>query len=172
MPWQAGSLIKGSGGKPDESERRIIQVKLPSTGGTYVLWLHLKKGRQIDVGRLGAIHFKRGWYAYVGSAFGPGGLAARLGRHLLKEKTLRWHIDYLRAIAQPRKIWLSTDSEPAEHDWAGKISQAKGAPIMGFGCSDCRCASHLFYFNRYPDQLQSALNVPQALLQLKIKQGL
>lgn len=145
------------------------ELELPSATGTYVLWLYLKKGVSINVGRLGAIHFKRGWYAYVGSAFGSGGLAARLGRHLSDQKTMRWHIDYLRAIAQPKTIWLSTDAKSKEHEWAKRIMRTEGKPVCGFGSSDCRCSSHLFYFRRYPENVLSTLNISCALLRIQIK---
>jgi len=39
-----------------------------------------------------------GWYVYVGSALGPGGLAAKVGRHLGGRKMCRWHTAYLRAV--------------------------------------------------------------------------
>ncbi|MBI5062352.1 MAG: GIY-YIG nuclease family protein [Desulfatitalea sp.] len=123
---------------------------LPTASGTYVLLLRLRRSTPIRIGHLGAIPFKRGWYAYVGSAFGPGGLAARLGRHLRAEKKPRWHIDYLRAMAEPRRIWSSTAPEPLEHTWAAILSRYATKSIPGFGCSDCRCPSHLFYFNSEP----------------------
>lgn len=128
-----------------------MKSELPPLPGTYVLLLYLRKGAPITIGCLGPIAFKRGWYAYAGSAFGPGGLAARLGRHLRPEKRLRWHIDYLRAIAEPREIWYSTALEPLEHRWAARLLHGAGAPVRGFGCTDCRCISHLFYFTRQPD---------------------
>ena len=122
----------------------------PTASGTYVLLLRLRRSTPIQIGRLGVITFERGWYAYVGSSFGPGGLAARLGRHLRPEKKPRWHIDYLRATAEPRHIWFSTALEPLEHTWAARLSRCAAESIPGFGCSDCRCPSHLFYFNSEP----------------------
>ena len=47
--------------------------------------------------RFGKLTLAAGQYAYVGSAHGPGGLRARVGRHLRAEKPLHWHIDYLTA---------------------------------------------------------------------------
>ena len=52
---------------------------------------------EILVGRLGALPVEPGFYVYVGSAFGPGGLERRVGRHATTEKKHRWHIDYLTA---------------------------------------------------------------------------
>jgi Uri superfamily endonuclease len=64
--------------------------------GVYVLILYLPYRRTIQIGRLGKFNFSDGYYAYVGSAFGPGGLAARLSHHLRRSHKPRWHIDYLR----------------------------------------------------------------------------
>ena len=126
---------------------------IPSTPGTYIVVLYLRKGEHITVGHLGNIFFDRGWYAYVGSAFGPGGLAARLGRHLSAQKRLRWHIDYLRAWAEPRQMWISTQPDALEHKWAAVLSGLAHKPIANFGCSDCKCPTHLFYFRRNPKSL-------------------
>jgi len=54
--------------------------------GTYALVLRLARATTIHVGALGAVDFAPGWYVYVGSALGPGGLAARVNRHLSRSK--------------------------------------------------------------------------------------
>ncbi len=127
---------------------RIMKSELPKTAGTYMLLFYLRKAATLDVGRLGALNFKRGWYAYVGSAFGPGGLAARVGRHLKEKKKLRWHIDYLRVVAQPRQVWFNSSPHVLEHLWAQKLKEDGGYPIRRFGSSDCHCTSHLYYFSK------------------------
>jgi len=72
---------------------------LKAIPGTYALILHLsKKLERIEIGKLGRFAFDAGFYVYVGSAFGPGGLKARLQRHLRTDKPLHWHIDLLSAI--------------------------------------------------------------------------
>jgi len=60
-----------------------------------VLILRLPCPATVNVGRLGRVRFPAGWYAYVGSAYGPGGLAARISRHLRPSKPSHWHLDYL-----------------------------------------------------------------------------
>jgi Uri superfamily endonuclease len=49
--------------------------------GTYALLLKLDKQERITIGKLGTFDFPAGYYLYVGSALGPGGLRARLARH-------------------------------------------------------------------------------------------
>ena len=39
--------------------------------------------QEVPIGKLGVLHMLPGIYVYVGSALGPGGLAARIERHAL-----------------------------------------------------------------------------------------
>jgi Uri superfamily endonuclease len=120
--------------------------------GTYVLILQMKKNQTIKIGKLGTYKFNKGYYGYVGSAFGPGGLIARIRHHLRKSRNPHWHVDYLRRRSSPVQIWWSTTRTRREHDWAavmGKLFEASHV-IKGFGASDCNCFSHLFYFERNP----------------------
>jgi Uri superfamily endonuclease len=107
--------------------------------------------RSIRIGRLGTFELQPGYYVYAGSAFGPGGLAARLGRHLRPSLRLRWHIDYLRAHTVPVEFW-TIEGLRREHRWAAALGSLAGAaiPLAGFGASDCACRSHLFFFERRP----------------------
>ncbi|WJW76248.1 GIY-YIG nuclease family protein [Thiohalobacter sp. IOR34] len=125
---------------------------LPSLPGSYVLLLHLAQPRQLIVGRLGEFDFEAGWYLYVGSAQGPGGLAARVGHHLQGTARPRWHIDYLRAAARLQAVWYSAEPRRREDDWAALVSTLPGArvPVPGFGASDSSAASHLLAFRRPP----------------------
>ncbi len=126
-------------------------VKIPPEPGSYILLLHLADGKTISIGRLGAFPFPAGAYLYLGSAFGPGGLAARLRRHLAGTGRLHWHIDYLRQEATPAQIWYIQDRR-REHAWAKVIQGLSGAsiPAPRFGASDCRCPTHLFHFPELP----------------------
>lgn len=126
---------------------------VPDQPGTYVLLLRLSELAAIEVGRLGHFEFPAGWYAYVGSARGPGGLATRLSRHRRSSKALHWHIDYLRAHAQPVTAWYAVGGRRRECAWAQALSGLPDAsdPAPGFGSSDCHCPTHLFHFLAPPD---------------------
>ena len=63
--------------------------------GTYALLLGLDEPVELEVGRLGRIHFGSPFYLYFGSAFGPGGLVARLQHHLRPARRPHWHVDYV-----------------------------------------------------------------------------
>ncbi|MCR4407387.1 MAG: DUF123 domain-containing protein [Anaerolineae bacterium] len=131
--------------------------------GTYALLLHLDQPELIQVGRLGKFTFPAGWYVYVGSARGPGGLAARLARHrrrVADDKRLRWHVDYLRERARLVEVWSAASGQRLECAWARAFADAPGAeiPIPRFGSFDCRCPAHLIYFAAHPlDDLSRAL---------------
>jgi Uri superfamily endonuclease len=120
---------------------------LPPLPGTYVLVMRLSRARTIRIGAFGAHRFCAGDYAYVGSACGPGGLAARLKRHLKRRKTPRWHVDYLRRHCAVRRVWFAVGRKAAEHRWAQALAAdpAVSIPVPRFGASDCRCLSHLLY---------------------------
>lgn len=120
--------------------------------GTYVLILQLSHHRMIRIGKLGSFIFPAGYYAYIGSAFGPGGLSARIMRHLNTTKNFHWHIDYLRQYAQIREIWISQQNKKLEHLWASMVQNHSDSsvPVPGFGCTDCTCTTHLFHFDDLP----------------------
>ncbi len=110
------------------------------------------KRQTISVGKLGTFGVRPGFYVYVGSALGPGGLAAGVGRHARQEKTLRWHVDYLRAVTDLVEVWFRPGRRRRECSWAERLAGMPGAgtPMPGFGASDCGCRSHLFCFEERP----------------------
>jgi Uri superfamily endonuclease len=120
--------------------------------GTYILILLLQNIARIRIGKLGAFEFNPGYYVYVGSAFGPGGLGCRVERHRKVNKTCHWHIDYLRRRCRLTATWYMVSSVCREHDWARVLAEKKGASISvpGFGSSDCGCPAHLVYNKTAP----------------------
>lgn len=125
---------------------------ISSERGTYILLLALPASQTISIGRFGDFGFTAGYYAYVGSAFGSGGLAGRLNHHLHITERPHWHVDYLRRLARLEAIWYQESKTRREHDWAYLLGTLPGAaiPIPRFGASDCRCPSHLFFFQQCP----------------------
>lgn len=122
---------------------------LPRSPGTYALVLIAEQSETVDVGALGTLDLEPGAYVYVGSAFGPGGLRARVGRHARTGGALHWHVDYLRAATKLAEVWLTTDDARRECLWAQMLANLPGAtvPLDGFGASDCSCAAHLVRFD-------------------------
>jgi Uri superfamily endonuclease len=117
-----------------------------------MLIMYLAEARTIAVGKLGTFEFPAGWYAYAGSALGPGGLAARLAHHQRRNKTFHWHIDYLLEHADLVEIWWAIEYKRKECVWASALRSIPGArvPVANFGASDCRCLAHLVYLDQRP----------------------
>lgn len=110
--------------------------------GSYVLLIELVEDKQIVVGKLGCLYLPKGFYAYVGSAMN--GLVARVERHLRKEKKLRWHIDYFLKSARIEDIILCPSEQKVECLLAQALAE-RLCFISGFGSSDCKCRSHLYF---------------------------
>lgn len=117
--------------------------KLPATGGAYALRFDVHKRLTLPINRLGHPRLDPGDYVYCGSAYGPGGLRARLQRHLRKAKKPHWHIDHLTARAPVCAItWLEGGRECHLVDQL--LAEGATTPVAGFGSSDCRhCQAHL-----------------------------
>lgn len=126
-----------------------IKERINSGPGTYVLILFVARAKSLTIGSLGKYPFPRGYYGYIGSAFGPGGLRARLAHHLKASSKPHWHIDYLRRQAEIIEIGFRSAPIKQEHAWARLCQSMPGVSIAAprFGASDCGCASHLFFFS-------------------------
>lgn len=119
--------------------------------GSYILILELPKAKTISVGKLGSIKFKKGSYAYIGSALN--GLEARISRHLRKNKKVFWHIDYLLEYASVKDIYYSPSQKKEECKFA-QLLTAEFDGVKYFGSSDCRCNSHLFFSEKYSNLIK------------------
>jgi len=128
----------------------------PTARGTYLLQLESLGASTFAVGRLGLVAVVPGWYLYLGSAQGAGGLAARIRHHLRPTEKHHWHLDYLRQAATVRRVCYSTSRWADECLWAAALADMRGCrtPFPGFGASDCNCVSHLFW-RRSPPALTS-----------------
>jgi Uri superfamily endonuclease len=129
----------------------VTAATISAEPGTYALILRCTRTRTIRIGRLGPLILKSGWYAYVGSAFGPGGLQARIAHHARRAVRPHWHVDYIRGHTALEAVWYACGAR-SEHEWAAAISTMSGATIAlpGFGSSDCRCPTHLYWFEGRP----------------------
>lgn len=131
--------------------KNILDIQ--SISGTYILILEAQKREEIKIGNFAKITVEKGFYLYVGSAFGRGGLQSRIKRQLQPPRKKHWHIDYLRTAIDLREAWFSYDQQRRECEWAVALSTLKefSQPIKGFGSSDCKtCFSHLFYCKTLP----------------------
>lgn len=140
-PWLLSGDVR-------RSEKHIVK----SESGTYALILHSNLSTEIQIGHWGCLRVEPGYYVYVGSAFGPGGVQARVARHFRKMKRRHWHIDYLSEAIEPVCAWCSYAPFRLEHEWARAFDRmADMSCIKGFGCSDCNCNGHLLATPAMPD---------------------
>ena len=147
---------------PTTSSPKADQTEaFPEGPGTYVILLHLARLRRIPVGALGRHEFQSGYYLYVGSAFGPGGLRARLRHHTRISGRPHWHVDYLRSRAEFVEAWYVHGKTCGEHELAALLPRLPSVvpSLPHFGSSDCRCRTHLFYSRSRP--------LPASLARLK-----
>jgi len=150
-------------------------ASLRAEPGTYALLLRADAERPLDVGALGSMTVQPGAYVYVGSAFGPGGVQARVQRHADDAGPPHWHVDYLRRGTTLTGAWITYDDQRRECTWATAMAALPGAavPLTCFGASDCNCASHLFRFDdppsfsRFRERIRARFPTHAPLLQVQ-----
>ncbi len=118
---------------------------VPPCKGVYVLVLELPVHERIEVGSLGVIEFEPGYYLYVGSARGPGGVRARVCRHSRGPVRKWWHIDYLLGASRVVGACYSCTLDPGSEARLASACLVNASPyVRGFGSSDSRDYTHLF----------------------------
>ncbi len=121
--------------------------------GSYLLILHLPEDSVIRTkGR--EFHLEKGFYVYVGSAMG--GIGARIGRHMRREKKKHWHIDFLLERARIIEIVVIPSSVRLEEEISLAVSEY-GRGVKGFGASDTGTSSNLYHFREDPSDTVRAL---------------
>lgn len=124
--------------------------------GAYLLLITLDASLQFTL-RAKPVSLRAGTYAYAGSARGSGGIAARVARHLRREKKPHWHVDALTiAASEITPLAFPGGSECALVERL--IASGHGeVPLPGFGSSDCRsCEAHLLRLNMAGDSPRGA----------------
>jgi endonuclease-3 len=121
--------------------------------GTYTLLLELPAPAAVAFGAKGAYDLDAGWYAYTGSAFGPGGLG-RVDRHRELARgdsdARHWHVDYLLGHPESRVDTVHvTEDKDVECETARRLAD-DADPVAGLGASDCDCETHLAYASDRP----------------------
>ena len=132
--------------------------------GYYALILAVSKVLIIDTRGGKRFSLDPGLYVYVGSARGPGGLLARIKRHLRRNKRLFWHIDYLTTHESVRivAVYSLVDMIEPHKDYESLLSVRLSEllkPIEGFGASDKpRDKTHLYRCGGELDECLSILD--------------
>jgi Uri superfamily endonuclease len=124
-------------------EPAICGADLPPVGGAYALVIEVRRPVRLVI-RGNRFRLGPGEYLYCGSARGPGGIRARVERHMRRDKALHWHIDQLTAVGRVRGVVVAPGGSECDlfERFAGL--QRSRIPVPGFGASDCRrCPAHL-----------------------------
>lgn len=108
---------------------------LPADGGAYALVIRLETA---------AAGLEPGLYLYAGSAYGPGGIRARVRRHLRADKRVHWHVDRLTAAGHVAAVLAVPGGGECAIVDTVLAEPGISVPAPGFGSSDCRrCPAHL-----------------------------
>lgn len=115
----------------------------PKEAGAYALLVSLPAPLAVKAGSNRAT-LAPGLYLYCGSARGPGGLAARMARHMRREKRAHWHVDQLTRDGDVLGAFVFPGGDECA---INAVLADLPSPLEGFGSSDCRrCRSHLRYW--------------------------
>jgi Uri superfamily endonuclease len=117
-----------------------MESQIPALPGAYLLLIELTKVTDVKLRKMPSASVAPGRYVYAGSAYGPGGLKARISRHMRRTKVQRWHIDQLTETGV-RGVWIFPGCNECD---LVDINSSLPVPIIGFGSTDRkRCHSHL-----------------------------
>lgn len=124
--------------------------------GNYCLIIKVLKDCNIKIGARGNTDFKKGYYVYVGSALGS--LSKRILRHISDDKKKHWHADYLLLDKNTKieQVIYTHSTEKIECMISKEIQKDTHKYIESFGCSDCKCNSHLYYFRTFDEAIKSS----------------
>ncbi|MGN0954509.1 DNA/RNA nuclease SfsA [Dialister sp.] len=140
------------------SSKEVLDREM-GNAGDYMIVLSLDEDRTIAVGSLGDIQFPKGYYVYVGSA--RKNLDQRIAHHKALRKGRHWHMDYFRGACRFAGAIPIRTADDLEHRLAGAVEKIAPWSIPGFGCTDCRCSSHLFGFHENPMHLPAFLKLEE-----------
>lgn len=121
--------------------------------GCYCLIIEFNHDQMLKIGSRLNVDFKKGYYVYIGSAMNN--IESRLKRHLSDEKKFHWHIDYLLKHSEITEIIYNLDKK-VECDLSKELSK-NSKSIKDFGCSDCECESHLYYFKNKKEAIEEVI---------------
>ena len=125
----------------DSAQFHATADRIPALPGAYLLLVELRAVTFVKLPDRPNVTLVPGRYIYAGSAYGPGGLKARVSRHMRRAKTRRWHIDQLTEPGSVVGAWAFPRG--IECDLVD-MNSALPLPIVGFSSTDCkRCRSHL-----------------------------
>ena len=73
------------------------------------------------------------------------------------KKKFHWHIDYLLKESEVTDVIYAETTKKIECNLSEYLSKQTNG-IKDFGCSDCKCESHLYYFKNRKEAIENVLN--------------
>ncbi len=129
-----------------------IIEEITSNPGAYGFAVRLTRRLELKIGKFDRVNLPKGLYFYGGSAFGPGGLKARLARHIRPKSKLHWHIDHVTSAGKMVAAGAIENGSECKIVEAALTLPGTLIPLPGFGSSDCRnCTSHMVKLKRASD---------------------
>ena len=104
-------------------------ANIPALPGAYVLVIALARPLEVAIGGGTPQRLAPGRYLYCGSARGPGGLKARIARHMRCGKPVRWHVDRLTEHGSVRGVWIFPAGDECALAARLEHFQAKWTPV-------------------------------------------
>ncbi len=155
-------------GNSEKAQDSNLDVRKLPARGIYVLQVVNREAQRLRIGRLGDLGLAPGAYLYVGSARRY--LRHRIARHLNREKSPHWHIDYVTNCAPVARVAVWDDANVGECEVAEAVRELAEARVVmkGFGSSDCECETHFVRFEGEGDwvaSLSKSFGVPVADVQ-------
>ena len=124
--------------------------------GSYILLIYNSEKFEKNIGKKLKFVFPVGFYSYIGSAMGESSTSIkhRLNRHVKSSFDKNqphpfWHIDYFLATLSVEllTIYILPNRIKKEECHISDMLRSYCDDVFErFGCSDCKCPSHLFYF--------------------------
>lgn len=121
-----------------------IMQSLPAERGAYAMVIDLTRPLVLEIPRYAGSILPAGRYVYCGSAYGAGGIAGRVRRHLRADKKLRWHVDHLTHAGTVVDVMPVIGGRECALLAAVLTTPGAHVPLRRFGSMDClSCPAHL-----------------------------
>ncbi len=129
-------------------------MDLPDRSGTYILIVRVEQAIHVTLGRLGDFELVPGYYLYVGSACGEGGIRDQIDLYRQFPHEPTSHVDILLSHAELVEVWYSESNRRLAGEWAELLATVPGLrqPLRRFGSSEYHRShiNHLFYSKKAP----------------------
>jgi len=132
-----------------QNRTRLKLAAVEAETGTYALVLSARANGLVRIGRLGRLRLQFGFYVYVGSALGSGGVRGRVRHHLEPSSRPHWHIDHLRRHTSLEEVWYRLDRASWEHSGHSASAPCRVCLFLllasGFGSGTVAQITQLIY---------------------------